>query len=198
MLMLDGPRQLRTGGLKLRLVIAVWLLVVASCQAWAADPRPYIRDAFDRAEFIPHVYDELAIVRRYGEGRAVRVDGAIRRHYFDPASSLYVTMSGDTDVSDAYRTVDEILVSSLGSSPVATPGIEPLTGIALVGVRIGDAQAKVEKMAGSRPGLESVPVILAGKPVQRITFLAPGEDLVYYRFYCRQGRVAAMAIGVTE
>lgn len=154
----------------------------------------YVSKVFRDGAYLPYVYDECDVVKRYGPGKqSVDRSGLIRRLYRDVVSGLEVRITSNPDVASEFRTIDEIRVSSIASGDVVSNKVEPLRGISLKGVRIGDPLERVHKAVGSTVKWDSVVEQISGVTAERVC--GHQEDGSNICYYVRLNKVVAMAVG---
>lgn len=154
----------------------------------------YVSKVFRDGAYLPYVYDEGDVVNRYGPGKqSVDRSGLIRRLYRDAVSGFEVRITSNPDVAAEFRTIDEIRVSSVASGYVVLDKVEPLTGISLKGVRIGDPLERVHKAVRSTMKWDSIVEQISGVPADRVCgYQEDGSNICYY---VRLNKVVAMAVG---
>ncbi len=128
-------------------VTKLTLLALGSIAAAAAPvtgaKADLVSKVFNDGAYLPRVYDEAAILHRYGEGESSVDDvGLIRRRYWDPSTALEVVITSNPDVAASVRTVDEIRVSAIATGPQSVKETEILKGLNLKGVIVGDPESK--------------------------------------------------------
>jgi hypothetical protein len=148
-------------------------------------------EAFRDGSFIPHVYSERDVLRRYGDGEMVAdAAGLIRRRYLDPTTRLEVLMTSNPDVAPEFRTIDEIRVSSISAGAA---GRTELAGVKLKGVAMGDPASKAASAAGAYGQRDTEQATLGSFKVERTCGFSEGGSSIC--FYVRDGKVVAMALG---
>ncbi|MEC4338623.1 hypothetical protein VPH13_07825 [Stenotrophomonas pavanii] len=161
----------------------------------AGSPRvDFVSKAFRDGSFIPHVYSERDVLRRYGDGEMV-VDtaGLMRRRYLDPTTRWEVLMTSNPDVAPEFRAIDEIRVSSISAGQPAAGRTESLRGVKLKGVAMGDPASKAASAAGGYGPRDTEQATLGSFKVERTCgFSERGSSIC---FYLRDGKVVAMALG---
>ncbi|PZT01565.1 hypothetical protein A7X87_15910 [Stenotrophomonas maltophilia] len=161
----------------------------------AGNPRvDFVSKAFRDGSFIPHVYSERDVLRRYGDGeRVVDAAGLIRRRYLDPTTRLEVLITSNPDVAPEFRTIDEIRVSSISAGQPAAGRTESLRGVKLKGVAMGDPASKAASAAGEYGQRDTEQATLGSFKVERTCGFSQGGSSIC--FYVRDGKVVAMALG---
>jgi hypothetical protein len=179
--------------------IAPFLLLSSVALCAISANHDYVRDAFGKADFLPHVYDDAQIVASYGTGTLSKdKDGVCTRTYSDKLKR-WVSFSGACELSSSNRVIEEIVVGCIPTQMKSSPYKGNLTGIALLGVSLGDSKEKALKVAQKRYGKKITTENFHGNRVEQIFFFNSEEDTnLYYRFTISSGKVVALAIGVTE
>ncbi|MGH8038251.1 MAG: hypothetical protein ACREPD_10945 [Stenotrophomonas sp.] len=124
-------------------MIALLLMALAAPSDANERGVDYVTKAFHDGGFLPHVYDEIDVMRRYGAGaESLSEEGLLRRGYWDPHTQLEVVVTSNPDIAPRYRYVEDIRVSrdAMGAEPSYTT--ESLKGLNLRGVAIGDPASK--------------------------------------------------------
>ncbi|MBW8777303.1 MAG: hypothetical protein JF596_20595 [Stenotrophomonas sp.] len=178
-----------------RLILISLGMLPAAAGFTAGSPRvDFVSKAFRDGSFIPHVYSERDVLRRYGDGeRVVDAAGLIRRRYLDPVTRLEVLITSNPDVAPEFRTIDEIRVSSISAGQPAAGGTESLRGVKLKGVAMGDPASKAIGTARRYGQGETEQATLGGFKVERTCGFSEGGSNIC--FYVREGKVVAMALG---
>lgn len=163
----------------------------------AVCPNPttdYISRVFRDAAYLPRVYDEADVLCRYGKGNeSTDAAGLIRRRYRDPSTGLEVVITSNPDVAPAFRTVDEIRVSSIATGQHADETAEGLADLKLKGVRIGDPPSKAISAARNYGPMNTSHEKLARFNVERVCGFSDGGSNIC--FFVHENRVVAMAVG---
>ncbi len=154
----------------------------------------FVSKAFRDGSFIPHVYSERDVLRRYGDGEMV-VDaaGLIRRRYLDPTTRLEVLITSNPDVAPQFRTIDEIRVSSISAAQPTAGRTESLRGVKLKGVAMGDPASEAIGTARRYGQGKTEQATLGSFKVERTCGFSEGGSSIC--FYVRDGKVVAMALG---
>lgn len=175
-------------------------VLLASCLLVAsAGPRRFVAESFAKRDFDPAAYDESAVVRAYGPGKSSVKDGVIYRWYRDDASGSWVRMASDTDAAPRFRTINEVMLASIGPRDAVADRLEPLAGLDLFGVSLGSSAEDAIRSARKHPPMRRAPTRLLGARVEELEFFP--SDLnsgLVYRYFVRDGKVMAMSVGVTE
>jgi hypothetical protein len=174
-------------------LLALGLLAGATTQA-AAPKADLVSKVFHDGAYLPHVYDEIDILRRYGKGdESIDDVGLIRRRYWDPSTSLEVVITSNPDVSAKMRTVDEIRISSIATGAQPSTETESLKGLKLKGVVIGDPESKGKAAAERYGQTHSSREKLGRLDVESVCAYSESGSSIC--FYCRDKRIVAMAVG---
>jgi hypothetical protein len=168
---------------------------IAAATAQAAGAKvDLVSKVFHDGAYLPRVYDEIDILRRYGEGDKTIDDvGLIRRRYWDPSTALEVVITSNPDVAARLRTVDEIRVSAVATGRQSTKEAESLKGLNLKGVVIGDPESKGKAAAGRYGQTHSSREKLGQWDVESVCGYSENGSSIC--FYSRGKRVIAMAVG---
>ena len=174
-------------------LLAFGLLALGATQA-AGSKADLVSKVFHDGAYLPHAYDEVDILRRYGEGEMSIDDaGLIRRRYWDPSTRLEVVITSNPDIAPEFRTVDEIRLSSVALGQHSLKETEGLKGLKLKGVVIGDPESK-GKVAARRYGqTHSSQENLGQLQVERVCGYSDRGSSIC--FYAREQRIVAMAVG---
>ncbi|WP_282296456.1 hypothetical protein [Stenotrophomonas sp. PS02289] len=168
-------------------------IAAATTHAARADA-DLVSKVFHDGAYLPRVYDETDILRRYGEGESSVDDvGLIRRRYWDPSTALEVVISSNPDIAATVRTVDEIRVSAIATGPQSVKETESLKGLNLKGVVIGDPEAKGKAAAEDYGQTHSSREKLGRLDVESVCGYADSGSSIC--FYSRGKRIVAMAVG---
>jgi hypothetical protein len=174
-------------------LLALGLLALGTTPA-AGSKADLVSKVFHDGEYLPHVYDEVDILRRYGEGEMSIDDaGLIRRRYWDRSTQFEVVITSDPDIAPEFRTIDEIRVSSVATGQHSLKETEILKGLKLKGVAIGDPESKGKAAARSYGQTHSSQEKLGEVQVERVCGYSDiGSSIC---FYARERRIVAMAVG---
>lgn len=186
-----GPMKTRTP-----LLVTLALLTSAAASHAATPAVDYVSKAFRDGDFVPHVYDESKLIKRYGAGDKTVAMGQVQRRYSDPTTGLEVTVVANADSGPEHRTVDVIRVSSITTGAVPSGKTESLRGVTLKGIAIGDPAAKALAEARRDGEAETEQVKLGAVAVERVCRYA--EDLLNLCYYTKGGKVVAMEVGVSD
>lgn len=182
--------------MKTRIFIPIALGLLPAAVGFAAEVSrvDFVSKAFLDGDFIPHVYSEQDVVRRYGDGeRIVDAAGLIRRRYLDPTTRWEVLITSNPDVASKYRTVDEIRVSSISMGQAAAGRTESLRKLELKGVAIGDPASRAAGAARRYGQIHTEQETLGTFNVERICGFSDGGSSIC--FYIKDAEVVAMALG---
>lgn len=161
--------------------------------------RDYVRETFVHKDFHPYVYDDSEIVTAYGPGIVSKSDYDISRSYYDDNSKLWVTFAGDADQAEKYRTISEIIVSAPGPAGNKYLFRGDLDKICLFGLSIGSPEKDVIRVAKTKYGYKKKKVVFLKRSFDEIMFYPSSDNTnTYYRYLIEEGKVVALAIGVTE
>lgn len=167
--------------------------------AVAGTPRDYVRKSFLQRDFLPYVYEDAEIVRTYGVGAVSKDKYEMHRSYYDKKSNRWVTFTGDVEISDKYRTISEITISTAGPIKSKHSFSGTLDGISLFGVSIGSAENDVIRVAKTKHGFKRKKVVLFGRRLDEVIFYPSSKNTnTYYRYLIDEGKVVAFALGITE
>lgn len=154
----------------------------------------YISRVFRDAAYLPAVYDEADVLRRYGEGNgSIDEVGLLRRTYRDPSTGFEVVITSNPDISSTFRTIDEIRVSSISTGRQAAGTTEGLAGLSLKGVGIGDPLSKAISAARNYGSWDRSNEKLGRFDVERVCGFSDGGSNIC--FFVHENRVLAMAVG---
>lgn len=168
-------------------------IAAAATQAAGAEA-DLVSKVFHDGAYLPRVYDEADILRRYGEGEsAIDDDGLLRRRYWDPSTALEVVITSNPDVATRVRTVDEIRVSAVTTGRRSVKETESLKGLNLEGVVIGDPESKGKAAAGEYGQIHSSRERIGQLDVESVCGYADNGSSIC--FYSRGNRIVAMAVG---
>lgn len=176
-----------------------WSLLAFGLSALATTPAAgskadLVSRVFHDGAYLPRVYDEADILRRYGEGeKSIDDAGLIRRRYWDQSTRLEVVIASDPDIAPKFRTIDEIRVSSVATGQHSLKETESLKGLTLKGVAIGDPESKGKAAAGSYGQTHSSQEKLGQLKVARVCGYSDNGSSIC--FYSREQRIVAMAVG---
>lgn len=182
--------------MKTRIFILIALGLLPAVAGFAADISrvDFVSKAFRDGDFVPHVYSEQDVVRRYGDGgKIVDAAGLIRRRYLDPTTRLEVLITSNPDVASKYRTVNEIRVSSISMGQPAAGRTESLRNVKLKGVAIGDPASRAVSAVRRYGQIDIEQATLGTFTVERICGFPDGGSNIC--FYVRDAEVVAMALG---
>lgn len=172
---------------------ALGLIAAATTQAAGAKEN-LVSKVFHDGAYLPRVYDEAAILHRYGEGESSVEDaGLIRRRYWDPSTALEVVITSNPDIAASVRTVDEIRVSAIATGPQSVKETEILKGLNLKGVVIGDPESQGRAAAAEYGQTHSSREKLGQVDVESVCGYADSGSSIC--FYSRGKRIVAMAVG---
>ncbi|MDA5337674.1 hypothetical protein LRM36_04515 [Stenotrophomonas maltophilia] len=102
-------------------------------------------------------------------------------------------MTSNPDVAPEFRTIDEILVSSISTGQPAAGRTESLHGVKLKGVAMGDPASKAIGTARRYGQRDTEQATLGSFKVERTCGFSEGGSSIC--FYVRDGKVVAMALG---
>ncbi|WP_159097462.1 hypothetical protein [Stenotrophomonas sp. SAU14A_NAIMI4_5] len=174
---------------------AIAISMVAAASSSGQSPGiDYVSKVFHDGAYVPHVYQEVDLLRRYGEGeKHLDEEGLIRRRYRDEVTGLEVTITSNPDVASRFRTVDDIRVSSIAEAARAPKKAENLGNLSLKGVRIGDPFSQTLGPARRYGQIETSQTTIGKFKVERICAFSDGGSAIC--FYGRNNQVVAMAVG---
>ena len=177
---------------------SIFLVLFTSASVTGAT-RDYVRETFVQKDFHPYVYDDSEIVTAYGPGIVSKSDYDISRSYYDENSKLWVTFTGDADQTEKYRTISEVIVSTPGPAGNKYLFRGDLEKICLFGLSIGSPEKDVIRVAKAKYGYKKKKVIFLKRNFDEIMFYPSSDNTnTYYRYLIGEGKVVALAIGVTE
>lgn len=174
--------------------VALGLLAAVATSDAKGPGVDYVSKVFHDGAYLPHVYGEFDILRRYGQGdKSVDEAGLLRRRYWDPSTQWEVLITSNPDIESRFRTIDEIRVSSIATGHQAFEMTESLRSLKLKGVAIGDLASKATGAAGSYGQTDTSRAKLGRFDVERVCGFSDGGSNIC--FYSRDKRVVAMAVG---
>lgn len=177
---------------------SLFLVLFVSASVTGAT-RDYVRETFVQKDFHPHVYDDSEIVIAYGPGIISKSDYDISRSYYDDNSKLWVTFTGDADQSEKYRTISEIIVSTPGPAGNKYLYRGDLNKIFLFGLSISSPEKDVVRVAKTKYGYKKKKVVFFKRNFDEVMFHPSSDNTnTYYRYLIEDGKVVALAIGITE
>lgn len=165
----------------------------------AAKDRDFVIEAFSRSSFLPYVYVDAEIVKRYGAGIVIKKEWVVSRVYFSNESNLWVRFDEEDGGSAKYRVIREITITPIPLVKARYKFGGSLLGLRLRGVAIGDTEMKAMNVAknGYKPVVKKYK--LGGTIVDDIFFFPSDRDTnLYYRFLVKNKKVVGLAIGETE
>ncbi|WOB50890.1 hypothetical protein NYR97_05740 [Xanthomonas hydrangeae] len=179
-------------------ILALVLLLVA----WTGigdRSEDYVKKSFLLADFSPHVYDDLQIIKRYGKGEVSELQYDFIRSFYDKSSQLWVSFIGDKEISSEFRVVQEVLISKYGPSTKRVGRLESISKISLFNIKIGDPRNLVEAVAKNKRNFSFSKVQLFGAQVDQILFFPTERDSnTFYKFYLKNGVVVGIAVCVSD
>lgn len=154
----------------------------------------HVSKVFHDGAYLPHVYRETDVIRRYGTGdSSIDEAGLLQRRYQDPVEGFEVTITSNPDIEPEFRTVDEIRVSSIATGARASTVTEGLGDLKLAGIKMGDPAADALRAVRKYGRTRVTQARLGEFNVERACGYSGGGSSIC--FDVRDKRVVAMAVG---
>ena len=142
-----------------------------------------VTSAFRQMDFVPHVYDDALVQRRYGGGSLTRNEGVCTRTYTD-AAGVSVSFSGECERPPEFRIVEEMRVVRVQATASNNTYPGRLEDLSLFGIRLGSSRKDALALVHRKSGAHDASVIISGKQYASVMFYPPGENanLLYFRY----------------